>query len=42
MPTQKKVDLATWLASKNKEDATNKVTSLSSSSTDTLDKIILL
>ena len=35
MPTQKKVDLATWLASKNKEDATNKVTSLSSSSTDT-------
>ncbi|MCR5026982.1 MAG: hypothetical protein K6A34_06045 [Methanobrevibacter sp.] len=35
MTTQKKVDLATWLASKGKEDASNKVTSLSSSSTDT-------
>ena len=35
MTNQKKVDLGTWLASKNKEDSTNKVTSISSSSTDT-------
>ena len=35
MTTQKKVNLSTWLATKNKEDTTNKVTSLSASSTDT-------
>lgn len=35
MTTQKKVNLSTWLETKNKEDATNKVTSLSASSTDT-------
>lgn len=33
--TQKKVNLSTWLETKGKEDASNKVTSLSSSSTDT-------
>lgn len=34
MAIQKKVDLGTWLESKGKEDVTNKVTTLSSSSTD--------
>ena len=34
MSIQKKVNLGTWLESKNKEDKSNKVTSLSSSSTD--------
>ena len=33
--SQKKANLGTWLASKGKEDTSNKVTSLSSSSTDT-------
>ena len=33
--TQKKVNLADWLETKGKEDVSNKVTSLSSSSTDT-------
>ena len=35
MTIQKKVNLATWLETKGKEDSSNKVTSLSSSSTDT-------
>lgn len=35
MTSQKKVNLSTWLATKGKEDESNKVTSLSSSSTDT-------
>ena len=35
MTKSESVDLGTWLASKHKEDTTNKVTSLSSSSTDT-------
>ena len=35
MTTQKKVNLSTWLETKGKEDSSNKVTSLSSSSTDT-------
>ena len=34
MAIQKKVNLGTWLESKGKEDVTNKVTTLSSSSTD--------
>ncbi len=33
--TQKKVNLKTWLETQNKEDENNKVTSISSSSTDT-------
>ena len=35
MPTTESVNLGNWLASKNKEDTSNKVTSISSSSTDT-------
>ena len=35
MATQKKVNLSTWLETKGKEDSSNKVTSISSSSTDT-------
>lgn len=35
MPTTESVNLGNWLASKNKEDTSNKVTSLSGSSTDT-------
>ena len=35
MPTTKRANLGTWLESKGKEDASNKVTSLSSSSTNT-------
>lgn len=35
MTNQKKINLGTWLSTKGKEDTSNKVTSLSSSSTDT-------